>query len=185
MKLSKIAFLLCLFVFPFAVEPSFAPGARRKSAAARPNGQFKEHADELSSLTPISTGAPFPPLQPNSENFVDSPLSVSRRRAMLATSCLPLLVWLSRAEPSFASQSMQTTQFAGSSSSPSSRKRKINPQTAFNSLLKAQDELRIAAREYLVKGDYEGLRTYLLEEASNMNQFEMNAQALLASNLLA
>ena len=184
MKLSKIAFLLCLFVFPFAVEPSFAAGARRNSAAARPNGPFKEHA-ELSSLTPISTGAPFPPLQPNSENFVDFPLSVSRRRAMLAASCLPLLVWLSRAEPSFASQSIQTTQFAGSSSSPSSRKRKLNPQTAFNSLLKAQDELRIAAREYLVKGDYGGLRTYLLEEATNMNQFEMNAQALLASNLLA
>lgn len=54
---------------------------------------------------------------------------------------------------------------------------------AFDNLLKARIELVTAAKNYLVKGDYTGMREYL-ETANNMNSYEENAQALLESKRL-
>lgn len=61
---------------------------------------------------------------------------------------------------------------------------KIPPDTAYQNLLKARDELVVAAKKYLPTKDYEGLHDYLEDEAANINNFEANAQALLTSNRL-
>lgn len=60
---------------------------------------------------------------------------------------------------------------------------KASPEMAFDNLLKARIELVTAAKNYLVKGDYTGMREYL-ETANNMNSYEENAQALLESKRL-
>lgn len=61
----------------------------------------------------------------------------------------------------------------------------IKPDVAFDNLLKAREELLVAAKTYLLdKKDYDGLRAYLFDEATNINNFESNALALLESKQL-
>ena len=50
-------------------------------------------------------------------------------------------------------------------------------------LVKARQELNTAS-EYVPKRDWDGLRTYLTDDAINMNNYEANAQALLESKRL-
>jgi hypothetical protein len=60
----------------------------------------------------------------------------------------------------------------------------IKPEAAFQSFREAQGELVTAAKTYLPTRDYEGMLEYLNEKAVNMNAFEANASALLASKKL-
>ena len=77
--------------------------------------------------------------------------------------------------------SMKTSQYAGKISARSTDK--IKPQAAFEGLIKAREELQTAQMKYLKTKDYDGLRDYL-EEAENINNFESNALAILASKKL-
>lgn len=87
----------------------------------------------------------------------------SRRRALtIITTTLPS-IWASHAATSFAA--------------------KLRPDDAYASLVKAQKELQQAGT-YLPKRDWDGLRTYLAEDAVNMNLYEANAQSLLESKRL-
>lgn len=61
---------------------------------------------------------------------------------------------------------------------------KLRPDDAYASLVKARQELQVAGDLYVSKKDWEGLRTYLAEEAVNMNNYDVNAQALLESKRL-
>jgi hypothetical protein len=92
-------------------------------------------------------------------------VSRSRRIILMAISTLPLLT----------SNSVQA--------STGNMRTKIKPQTAYEGLIKARDELQQAQTKYLQNKDYNGLRDYL-EKAENMNNFEPNALAILASNKL-
>ena len=65
-----------------------------------------------------------------------------------------------------------------------STKRNINPETAYINLRKAREELAVAGRNYFPKRDWEGLRDYLDNEDSCINNFEANTGALLTSNRL-
>lgn len=67
---------------------------------------------------------------------------------------------------------------------PSNAATKIKPDDAFAALVKAREELKVAGEKYLSKRDYYGLRTYLYEEAINLNSYETNAGALLESKRL-
>jgi hypothetical protein len=60
----------------------------------------------------------------------------------------------------------------------------IKPEAAFQSFKDAQRELVTAAKTYLPTRDYEGMLVYLNENAVNMNAYEANASALLASKQL-
>jgi hypothetical protein len=60
----------------------------------------------------------------------------------------------------------------------------LKPDAAFAGLLKGREELVIAARTFVAKRDSEGLRSYLNDEAVNINSYELNAQALLESKRL-
>ena len=61
---------------------------------------------------------------------------------------------------------------------------KIKPDDAFASLVKARKELQTVGETYLPKRDWEGLRTYLEQDAVNLNAYEANAGALLESKRL-
>ena len=61
---------------------------------------------------------------------------------------------------------------------------KIKPDDAFASLVKARKELQTVGEAYLPKRDWEGLRTYLEQDAVNLNAYEANAGALLESKRL-
>ena len=61
---------------------------------------------------------------------------------------------------------------------------KLRPDDAYANLVKAREELSVAAEKFVSKRDWEGLRTYLSDEAMNMNNYESNAQALLESKRL-
>ena len=61
---------------------------------------------------------------------------------------------------------------------------KLRPDDAYANLVKAREELNVAGEKFLSKRDWEGLRTYLSDEAVNMNNYESNAQALLESKRL-
>ena len=89
------------------------------------------------------------------------------RRLMLMT--IPALAFTSSESAQATTGSMRTT--------------KIKPQTAYEGLIKARDELQQAQKKYLQKKDYEGLRDYL-RNAENINNFEPNALAILASKRL-
>jgi hypothetical protein len=60
----------------------------------------------------------------------------------------------------------------------------IRPDAAFKSLEKAREELQTIATTYLPNKDYDGLRDYLSDATLNMNRYEENANALLASKEL-
>jgi len=49
--------------------------------------------------------------------------------------------------------------------------------------VKAREELKVAG-EYIPKKDTDGLRSYITNDATNMNNYELNAQALLESKRL-
>ena len=49
--------------------------------------------------------------------------------------------------------------------------------------VKAREELKVAG-EYITKKDTDGLRSYITNDATNMNNYELNAQALLESKRL-
>ena len=51
----------------------------------------------------------------------------------------------------------------------------IKPNDGYQGLLKAREELVAAAKTYLPNRDYDGMRTFLAEEAVNMNNYESNA----------
>ena len=53
----------------------------------------------------------------------------------------------------------------------------------FASLVKAREELKVAG-EFIGKKDSDGLRSYITNDATNMNNYELNAQALLESKRL-
>ena len=67
---------------------------------------------------------------------------------------------------------------------PSNANAKLDPDTAYLNLRAAREELVVAGRKYFPKRDLEGLRDYLENEAVNMNNYEINAQALLESKRL-
>lgn len=52
----------------------------------------------------------------------------------------------------------------------------IKPEDAYQGLLKAREELIMAAKKYLPSRDFDGMRTFLAEEAVNVNNYESNAQ---------
>jgi len=124
----------------------------------------------LSLLVGVSAGfatQPFPiaksPLKMAAEDgstVVDS----SRRHALaIMTTAIPS-IWTVQTPPSLAA--------------------KLRPDDAYANLVKARAELQLAGKTYLPARDWEGLRTYLAEGATNMNAYEANAQALLESKRL-
>jgi len=60
---------------------------------------------------------------------------------------------------------------------------KISPDAAFTNLVRAREELITAAKQFIPKRDYEGMKDFL-ENATNINNFESNAQTLLESKRL-
>jgi hypothetical protein len=60
----------------------------------------------------------------------------------------------------------------------------ISPDEAYDNLVKGRDELIAAAKKYLPSRDMDGLRDYLEDEATNINNYEGNAQILLESKRL-
>jgi len=60
----------------------------------------------------------------------------------------------------------------------------IKPDGAFNSLLKAREELQTVSKEFLSNKDYEGMREFLRDGALNINNYEENANVLLTSKQL-
>lgn len=60
----------------------------------------------------------------------------------------------------------------------------INAETAYVNLRKAREELVVAGRTYFPKQDWAGLREYLDNEDSCINNYDANASALLTSNRL-
>mmetsp|Transcript_9374 Transcript_9374/g.14148 ORF Transcript_9374/g.14148 Transcript_9374/m.14148 type:complete len:209 (-) Transcript_9374:62-688(-) len=59
----------------------------------------------------------------------------------------------------------------------------IRPDAAFKSLVNAREELQ-TSKEFLAKNDLEGLREFLSDASLNINRYEENAGALLASKQL-
>jgi hypothetical protein len=113
------------------------------------------------------------------ENGRNTDIVEHSRRKILTT--LPIVIFV----PTIAhatTGSLKTSQYAGKVSSSSSSS-KIKPQVAFEGLIKAREELQNAQNKYLSKRDYNGLREYL-ERAENINNFERNALAILASKKL-
>jgi hypothetical protein len=113
------------------------------------------------------------------ENRRNTDIVEHSRRKILTT--LPMVILV----PTMAhatTGSLKTSQYAGKASSSSSPS-KIKPQAAFEGLIKAREELQNAQNKYLSKRDYNGLREYL-EGAENINNFERNALAILASKKL-
>lgn len=60
----------------------------------------------------------------------------------------------------------------------------IKPDDAFQSLLAARQELSTASKQYLSTRDYDGMKDYLSNPSLNINNYEENANALLASKQL-
>ena len=89
------------------------------------------------------------------------PSATSRRNALKIIASVPTTFWALQAD-------------AG----------KIKPDDAFASLVKARKELQTVGETYLPKRDWEGLRTYLEQDAVNLNAYEANAGALLESKRL-
>ena len=87
-----------------------------------------------------------------------------RRRALLLGAIALPPCWISLTQPSSAA--------------------KLRPDDAYASLVKAREELRFAGQTYLPKKDWEGLRSYLADDAVNMNSYDVSAQALLESKRL-
>jgi hypothetical protein len=52
----------------------------------------------------------------------------------------------------------------------------IKPEDSYQGLLKAREELITAAKKYLANRDFDGMRTFLAEDALNINNYESNAQ---------
>lgn len=101
----------------------------------------------------------------------------NNRRAVLKTiTCVPL-AWIFQAsttnQPALALLAKNNKGGRG-----------IKPEAAFQSLKDAQQELITAAKTYLPTRDLEGMRSYLNENAVNMNAYEANASALLESKRL-
>ena len=85
------------------------------------------------------------------------------RRRALVLGTIPLAFWSINPPPSPAA--------------------KLRPDDAYASLVKARQELQTAG-DYLPKKDWSGLRSFLDDDAVNMNNYESNAQALLESKRL-
>jgi hypothetical protein len=60
----------------------------------------------------------------------------------------------------------------------------IDAETAYSNLRKAREELVVAGRTYFPKQDWAGLREYLDNEESCINNYDANASALLTSKRL-
>lgn len=60
----------------------------------------------------------------------------------------------------------------------------IKPEAAFAGLVKGREELDYAFANFLNKKDYDSMREYFADESLNMNKYEENASALLASKQL-
>ena len=76
---------------------------------------------------------------------------------------------------------VKTSQYAGKTAST---KAAANPKEAFQGLLKAREELQYANSKFIQKGDMEGLRSYLMNDATNISSFESYALSILASKLI-
>lgn len=63
-------------------------------------------------------------------------------------------------------------------------KSNIDPDTAYINLRKAREELVTAGRTYFPKRDWDGLREFLDNEDSYINNYDTNASALLTSKRL-
>lgn len=77
---------------------------------------------------------------------------------------------------------VKTAQFAGKTAAT---KPVGSPKEAFEGLIKARDELRLAQTKYIKKKDMEGLRSYLTEEVTYISSFESYALSILASKMLS
>ena len=91
------------------------------------------------------------------------PSAISRRNALKIIASVPTF-WALQSDVSLAT--------------------KIKPDDAFASLVKARKELQTAGENYLPKRDWEGLRTFLEQDAINLNAYKANAGALLESKRL-
>lgn len=60
----------------------------------------------------------------------------------------------------------------------------IKPDVAFTSIVKAREELQAVSNKYLKTKNYDGLKNFLSDPMLNINNFEDNANALLASKEL-
>lgn len=101
----------------------------------------------------------------------ESTCTVSRRLALHDLVVMPLLFFV----PTMTTSPPHALAAA---------KQSIKPDMAFAGILKAREELITAAQTYLPKRDFEGLRMFFIDNASNLKNFEANSQALLASNIL-
>jgi len=99
------------------------------------------------------------------------------RRRILAS--LPIMTIVTSESAQATTGSIKTTQYAGKTASST----KVKKQAAFEGIVKAREELQQAQKKYLQKKDYDGLRDYL-ENAENINNFEPNVLAILASKKL-
>jgi hypothetical protein len=67
-------------------------------------------------------------------------------------------------------------------SPPPALAKTLKPETAFQSLVQAREELTFASQKY--KNDTNGMRDYFSNPSLNMNKYEENANALLSSKQL-
>lgn len=92
---------------------------------------------------------------------------ISRRTAVAKPAACVSLFWASTLAMSRPAQAAKTT-----------------PDEAFANLILAREELITAAKRYLPKRDFEGMREFLANEATNINNFEANSLVLLESKRL-
>lgn len=111
----------------------------------------------------------------NSNEWKEDTVGLSRRFFLAGVTFLPFVA-------TAKTGSIQTSQYSGKTTTPGGKTKKIKPETAFENLVKARDELQGAQKSYLAKKDVEGLRDFLSHAA--INDYEVNALAILSSKRL-
>ena len=127
-----------------------------------------------------SSGIPQSLMDTANTATISVPLGTQRRSFLVTIGFMPFLTLSDSATATTGS--IKTSQYTGKPGLSS--KSSISPQVAFDRLIKAREELLRAEKFFLSKRDYSGLRNYLLNEAENINSFEGNAMAILASKRL-
>ena len=110
-------------------------------------------------------------------------IDISRRTVLLGAIVLPACFWTSQAH---AAKLRPDDAYANLSESLRSVCVNLVILTQYLIPLpsvKAREELKVAG-EYISKKDTDGLRSYVTNDATNMNNYEINAQALLESKRL-
>ena len=136
-------------------------------AAAR-----KKHSAERTSMVPIvsRTVKNGTPVESSEEDENDAMLS---RRSVLKQILTVAAVTVTT--------TVTTPSDACNAATPKSN---IDPETAYMNLRKAREELVFAGRKYFPKRDWEGLREYLSNDDSYLNNYDANADLLLRSKRL-